>query len=218
MKSLIMILFSYSLYAANLDDCRVAYSRLGDGSGLDKISDGCKDLVEANSVNIGDEYKEDDVDLVFAGLGNALIYIDKVKGTRYMTSGSSTMLEDVSSIKYDHSHKEVYVLDAKTNQVMVYPSQIPGNIAPIRLVKKDEIIGASDIAVFADSLYILNSVTNKVIVMNRLASVKARKTLQYLNIIQEVPVSNNADRIEIENGNLILYAGDDKVMTLTLSE
>ena len=217
MKKLFLFLISFSAMSADFDECSLQYKQLGDGSGKDKITEMCKDLVvNQDNKKIKVVFKDEEHDLEYNGLNNVLVSIDRNLGFKELTAGSASVLQNVIAMDYDHEHKELYVLDGNSNQVLVYMSPYPGNVSPIRIVEVDQIIGAIDLSVIGDSLYVLNSQTNKVIVMNRVANAKAPQGKRYLNVVQAVDVSTEADRLEVEEGNLVLYGGEDKLMTLTL--
>lgn len=218
MKALILIIFSFNLYAETLEDCKYAYAKLGDGSGLDEISSNCKNLLlnKSNS-NAKVSYADEEIEKEFSGYMNAILTYDKKKEERYVSAGSNTQLEEVIALFYDHAHKELYAIDAKSSKVLVFLSEIPGNVAPIRVLEKDELIGASDLVVINDSLYVLNTVTNKLLVYSRLASVKAREDKQFLDLVQSVDINLDATSISVEEGNLILQDKDgNKLSTLSL--
>lgn len=217
MKLLLAILFSLNIFAADLESCSPSFAKLGDGSGNDQISNECKQLIMNNDdTKIKVVHKDALNDLEYNALGSALVSIDRVKGFQAITSGNMTKLQDVKAMEYVHEYKELYVLDGKTHKVYVFLSELPGNVAPTRIIEKDELIGASDIAILADSIYILNGQTNKVIVMNRQASSKAPESRQFLNIIQVVDVAPGCDRLELKDTSLEVYKADEKIMTLEL--
>lgn len=217
MKAIILLLLSFNLYAQNLADCKFAFSKLGDGSGFDQVSAQCKELISSNSAsNAKDSYSDETIDREYTGFQNALLTYDKKADARYLTAGSNTLLEDVGAVFYDHAHKELYVIDTKSSRLLVFLSEVPGNVAPIRILEKDELVGANDVAVIGDSLYILNNTTNKLLVYSRLASVKAREDKQFLDLVQSVDISLEAKSLEVEGSDLILKDQDQKKLS-TLS-
>ena len=218
MRYLLLMLFSFGLHAQTLDDCQFAFTKLGDGSGMDQVSTACKDYVANNAnANAKASIKTEDRDREYFAYKNAILSHYKTTDKRYLTSGSNTLLENAIALHYDHINKEIYIIDQKSSRVLVFLSEIPGNVAPVRVLEKEELVGASDLTVMADTLYVLNSITNKVLVYNRLASVKARDDKQYLEIVQSVDVPLSAVSIEALDGSLVLKDQDgNQLSTLKL--
>jgi hypothetical protein len=191
---IISILLSFQLSANSEVNCKGAFKKLGDGSGNDHIPVQCiNEIKNKSDKNLVQEYQDSEIHFAFKAVKNAFIWEDKNSGDIYITSGESTLLKDIKKIIYDSAKKELYVWDRAENAILVFNIQIPGNVAPLRVIKVAELINALDFELSADNVHIL--LDNKDIIEisksgNYLYKNEADRKLEILNRSAQAPHVN----------------------------
>lgn len=219
MRALILfsIIFSFNSYAVSVDECVNTQEELGRHGVSEKdISVDCYGLFKslANKQGISQDIENNKEAIVYR---NAVYLKDLNTGEFDIDAGSSTTLIDGVAVDYNNEHLEFYVIDADDSCVKSFSSSIMGNVAPYRILKTDELIGAIDLVSYKERLYVLNQMTNKVLVYNRMANIFQREEKKFLEILDVVEnVGAGAEKIELNNGQIEVKDKDDNTLKIIL--
>ncbi len=173
------LLICFSSGAESWDHCSLQVSHFGSGNGKSVFDDSCRELVKKSSPNeaqyIGKNFS------VYAY--ENVVVVEKKNGSKLNTllAGEMTRLRNISSITVDEDKAELYVL-LSDGIVHFYSLNMLGNVAPMRVLKTDEVYGAKDILVHGGLLYILNPKSSKVIAYSSKANSEAPKSLTDMSI------------------------------------
>ena len=160
-----------------LSQCEKQAHNFGDGRGRDYIPIECYDyflkLVSPQAIK-----KSVDGKIVVYGYRNIVFIKDpsyKSKGQNVI-AGSYTELNDILALALDEINKEIVVLE-KSGAVLFFSSVVTGNVAPLRILKNKDLLGASDIVVNAkkQEVIILNKNDHEIHFYSRLANDQGRE-------------------------------------------
>jgi hypothetical protein len=130
--------------------------------------------------------------LKFFGYKNMVIIeknLGKTIGTN-LIAGNYTELKSVRALAYDEKHEEIAVLE-ESGDILFFSAKITGNVAPYRIIKNKELVGATDLVVdgVKDLVMVNNERSKKVLFLSRLANIHARKGQEKLNISKSIDTS-----------------------------
>ena len=165
--------------------CEDQALRFGNGKGSDWISTGCFDHYKKNAYS----NKEHQGPQNLYGLRN-LIFVEPSSGEKnkvQLIAGYYTKLTDVIDLIHDEKNDEILVLE-KSGDIYTYNAKVLGNVMPMRILKANEISGATKIAVNTknDEIIALNNDTNSIVFFSRLANIKQRPGKRKLELIRSV--------------------------------
>ena len=205
MKMLVLffIFFTHSLFASNLDECINQLYALGDGSGKDYIPDHCYEDFKKVTTSKNTFLSKNDTFEVVA-YKNAFFLKNLKTGQVQVTAGKYSKLENIQAIDLDITKNEIAVLQ-NNSDIGIYSSYILGNVSPMRVIRSQNLVGSSDVKLFADKVYVLNKVENKILVFDRNANFYGREEEKRLEILQVInDIHPNANTIEFHNNQLIV--------------
>lgn len=171
-----------------ISSCQKQANEYGNGKGDDYISEQCQNSFKgmANSLAIK---KTKGLKITFYGHRNMLLLEKNIDTaiTTLITAGSSTKLKAIKTLAVDEKNQEVIVLE-ESGDVLFFTYKLAGNIAPYRILKHKDLVGASELVVdnIKDQIIVYNNKTNKILFFSRLANVNGRKEKQFLNIIKTI--------------------------------
>lgn len=172
--------------------CQDQADNFGNGKGDDHISEKCalgfKTMAAANS-----SIKESSLNKIKVYGHRNMILVDKVFNNKPVTeiiAGSSTELHKIKALAIDEKNQEIAVLE-ESGDVLFFSSKITGNVAPFRILRNQELIGASDLVVDSDrDMVIVNNKKSKTILFfSRLANINGRKEKQRLEVVKTIDSS-----------------------------
>lgn len=191
MKKIIFLTFmmmTFGLHAADeIAMCEKEAMKFGDGNGRDSIPEECsKVFFEKGNEKL--KKKSSDGKVSVHALKNIIFVKDpgsKMKGQNII-AGKYTELNDIVSIALDEKNKEIVVLD-KSGDIFFFSSVITGNVAPLRIIKHDDLEGAVEIKLLPekDQIAILNSEGNVYLHFSRLANIHAPEGKKKLEPIKK---------------------------------
>lgn len=142
MKSLILaivFLFPVRVFA----QCEKAAAMYGDGHGNDTIPAECYEgALKLALPAAKKDYPEHAIRII--GLKN-IVFVNK-----NIYAGEYTMLEDVVAVAFDKRHNEIGVLE-RNGDILIFSAKLPGNVAPLRVIRHADLDGASDLAFLPES-------------------------------------------------------------------
>lgn len=160
--------------------CEKAASSYGNGEGVDVIPSECKELVEKLAgPNAKREFKNASVKV--AGYKN-LLYVNG-----QIFAGEYTMLQDVIAVSWNEGTSEVAVLE-KSGDVLVFNSKIAGNVAPLRVIRHQDLDGATDIKFLPakDEIAVHLKGKSEVLTFSRMANFYGREGNKKLNVRRQI--------------------------------
>jgi len=215
-KLLLLSLFTISAFANTTDvitsqvECSNQLEKYGFGIGLKDISNDCYDsLKEGISQKL--IYTNEDEKIEIVGKLNAILIKNLETKQFNITAGKTTKLKSIIALEYNKDHKEIYVLDSDGSEVKTFPSDMQGSISPRRVLRTEQLIGAIDIAVKDNYIYVLNAKDNTIYVYHREASYHRREQYQKLDLVTSYEnLPDQLNSIEIKDENLIIKYNDSK--------
>lgn len=210
---ILLLTFSSNCFSITVDECVNIQEELGSHGISEKdISIDCYDIFKslANKQGIHkDEVSHSEV-IVYK---NAIYFKDLNTKKFDIDAGSSTTLNNAVAVDYNSENSEFYVIDNEDFSMKSFSSSIMGNVAPYRTLKSDDLIGAIDLVSFKEKIYILNSMTNKVLVYNRMANIYQRKNKQFIGLVDVIEnISSDADSINLNNEKIEVKDKDNNVL------
>jgi hypothetical protein len=159
--------------------------------------------------------------LKYFGYKNMII-VERTKENVVKTeliAGNSTELKSVIAIALDEKNKELVVLES-SGDVNFFTTTLTGNVAPYRILKHQELKGASEIAIdqVHEQIAIYNKKTDSISFFSRLANKNAPKEKQHLEILKTIvtpidfshlsidPVSSDVHGIDKNTKNIINFS------------
>jgi hypothetical protein len=200
-----MSLSSVAHADTSVDECSNQLQTYGSGVTKAEIASDCYDVFKSNiSENALD--KNEDSKIEALGKLNAF-YIKNIETkTEGLLSGNKSTLIDIIAITYSAQNNEVYVLENDTSEIKIFSSLLTGNIAPLRVIRTEQLMGATDLAVHKDNVYVLNSTDHSILVYSRFANYFGREGYQKLNLIntfEGLPESSHS--LSIKNDELTVH-------------
>ena len=100
-------------------------------------------------------------------------------------AGIYTELEDVAAVALNDKQKEIAVLE-KSGDILFFSSIITGNVAPLRILKNKELIGASDLLInsLRMEVIVLNKKSHEILFFSSLANANGRPEKKNLNLLR----------------------------------
>mgnify|MGYP001035715732 CR=1 FL=1 len=93
------LIISLCAFTQEVTDCSNAFNKLGDGSGNDQIPTYCiEEIQQFENEDLKASFKSESKELVFSAYMNAIIMEDKLNDRVHVTSGTSTLLKNISKI------------------------------------------------------------------------------------------------------------------------
>lgn len=173
---------------ADIIFCQDQAENFGNGKGEDFISKNCiesfKKMATTAAIKESSALK-----MKFYGYRN-MILIEKDSGTTVGTNiiaGIHTELKAIRALSFDEKNQEIVVLE-ESGDVLFLSSKITGNVAPFRILKHEELVGASELVVDneKDQVILANNKTKRILFFSRLANINGRKGKQKLDIIKTI--------------------------------
>lgn len=199
MKTAIFLILCASLYAwgirasAESDYCHLEAENYGSPQQVGPFPKECIKLVEKLAPHKARQLSDDGTVSVF-GYRNTVIVRKKIhrrKITDDVIAGKFTEIKNVTALGIDRENDEVAVLDAKRGTVMFYSLTIVGNVAPFRILKHKEIIGADSVVIDPkdDETLVINSKLGHISVFSRLANTLERAGKKRLHILRRIEMT-----------------------------
>ncbi len=160
--------------------CEKAASAYGNGEGPDHIPAECKGLTQKfASSNAKKVYPKSKVEVV--GYKNLVYFND------FIFAGEYTMLRDVIAVAYNEQTAEIAALESN-GDVLVFNAKIPGNVAPIRVIRHQEIDGASDVSFLSskDEIAVHIPLRQEVLTFSRMANFFGREGKKNLRVRRQI--------------------------------
>jgi hypothetical protein len=216
-KTLIILLLSINLsFAVTVEECSNQLSSLGDGSGKNFVNLDCYETLKTSSSS-KTIFTNDTLEII--AHKNSFYVKDLISKKELVTAGRYTNLKNVIAMDYDSINKEVAVLEKDTGDILFFSSVITGNVAPYRTIRTEQLVGAIDIKVHHDEVFVLNSKDNSVIVYKRTANFYGRKDHKNLEILRNYNnVPSEAQSIDLVNDELILLDSQQKKNPFSFSK
>jgi len=182
---LFIILFTQTVFAADVQICFETANHYGDGNQFMDIPKECFD-----TLTLRNAAKAEDEKWSVVGENN-LIMIKDLQSTKVTSiAGSYSEIDDIKSMLIDSDRDELYVLSTR-NEVKVYWLKLPGNVAPRRIVRNPE--GSSIDKMVLDpikgQLWLYGSREEELIAVNRDANLMMPPERQKLKILSRHPAS-----------------------------
>ncbi|MBC7540671.1 MAG: hypothetical protein H7281_17760 [Bacteriovorax sp.] len=203
MKKLITFLFFVGIYnsiivastelpnEADVVLCQDQAENYGNGKGDDIINQSC---IESFKKMAAPEAKSESksMKMKFFGYRNTVL-IEKYKNNILFTeiiAGNSSELKAIRALTFDEKNQEVVVLD-DSGDILFFSSKITGNIAPFRILKHKDLVGACELVVDStrDQVVVNNKSTKRILFFSRLANFHAREGKQKLVILKSIDTS-----------------------------
>jgi hypothetical protein len=216
-STIIIFLFSLSSFAqVSVEECTNQLHVLGRGLSKKQIDSNCFMKIK-KTVNSKAIVKTSNNSIEIYGAINS-IFIENTKNNTFkVIAGSKSTLNSITAVEYDEMDKSIYILEKNSGIIKVFSDSIEGNIAPLRVIEINQLVGAVDLAVNGEHLFILNSKENSVIVINKSANSKVRERFRNIGIVDtllNIPESVNS--IKIINDQLHLDSNDQLIKKLKL--
>jgi hypothetical protein len=174
--------------AAEITVCQDQAENYGNGKSEDIVAMRCLSSFKkrAQKKAITESFKNN---TKYFGYKNMII-IESTKDNIISTeiiAGNSTELKSIIAIALDEKNKELVVLE-ESGDVYFFTTTLTGNIAPYRILKHTELLGAKEIAVdqVNDQVLIYNKKSDKILFFSRLANKNAPKERQFLKILKTI--------------------------------
>jgi len=190
--------------------CQEQGNSFGDGRGVNYIKSECVDLFRERSSGAGNKKSTNEKTTLF-GYRN-ILFIEQLKNDGIkkiqVIAGSSTLLEDIVAVAFDEKNREVAVLE-RSGDVLFFSSIITGNVAPYRIIKSPELLGATDLLIDTerDQVIILNNAKNSVLFFSRLGNAEAREGKKKLSLLRKIEDTSGLVMgilMDLKNKKLIL--------------
>lgn len=178
MKKYFFLLILVPVFASA--QCEKAASSYGNGEGADFIPAGCLQTAEKIAgANAKKSYPKSKVSVV--GHRNILF----VNGQVF--AGEYTMLRDIIAVAFDEKTSEVAALESN-GDVLIFNAKIPGNVAPIRVIRHQELDGATDVMFLpkTDEIAVHLKSKNEVITFARMANFFGREGHKRLTVRRQI--------------------------------
>jgi hypothetical protein len=208
-KPLIVLLhltISINLFASTTEEeCSNQLQTYGSGVTKEQIATDCYSVFK-KSISQNAIHTSDDLNIEVLGKRNAFYIKNTELNTEELLSGVQSTLVDIRAISYSKLNKEVYVLENNSAEVKIFSSLVTGNIAPLRVIRTEQLMGAVDLTVHKDNVYVLNGTDHSVLVYSRLANYYGREGFQRLNLLntyEGLPESSHS--ISIKDNNLVVH-------------
>lgn len=180
MRTLIVFLLSFSAFA---NDCQYAFSKYGSGDIHTTISDACIQQVieEASESN-----KASVEGLNYIAGDNVVLILDSDMKLLKMIAGEYTSLSQIMGISVNADNKEIALLEDITFEVKIFSTQYVGNMAPLRVIQTNELIGTSEIAYVGNKICAYNPIQKTTYQYSKDANVKRREEFRNLSLVGQV--------------------------------
>ncbi len=179
MKTLILtIIFLFP--AMTFAECEKAAAQYGDGEGNDFIPADCRITAEKLAGQSAKKsYQNGKLNVV--GLKNIVFVNNKI------IAGEYTMLQDVIAVAFDEVNNEVAALE-RNGDVLIFSAKYTGNVAPLRVIRHQDLDGASDLTFLPKSEEIAVQMKSRkeVLTFSRLANFYGREGHKKLNVRRQI--------------------------------
>lgn len=187
--------------------CQDEADNFGSGKGKDNISAKCLSDIKIMAKEKGITQKSSDKVTSFFGYRNMII-IEKETSSKILTdiiAGTSTELKSIRKISIDEKNNEIAVLE-DDGDILFFSAKITGNIAPYRILRHRELVGATEIAInsSADQIVAFNKQTHRILIFSRQGNIYAPAQKRKLNILH----SFNTSGMELKNLSLDELKGE----------
>ncbi len=105
-------------------------------------------------------------------LSKAVILKRNDSGQAHILTGDQTQLKNPIATFWDEENQEILVVE-ENGEILIYTDFLLGNVAPKRKVVNHELSGAKDIVVTKKGLIVLNPLTQRILVFDKLANSRA---------------------------------------------
>lgn len=158
--------------------CEKAATSYGNGEGADSIPAECRSLaVKFAGKSAKKFYGKAKVDIV--GYKNILFVNDQV------FAGEFTLLKEIVAVAYDEKTAEAAALES-SGDVLIFNAKIPGNVAPVRVIRHQDLDGASDVSFLKDEIAVHIGQRKEVLTFSRLANFYGREGKKNLSIRRQI--------------------------------
>ena len=180
MRILVILIFSLSAIA---NDCHYSFSKYGSGDVHNQISDSCIQNIISNA---SDAKKVQSDGKNFVAGSNALLILDDNMQVLKMIAGEYSSLENIIAIAVSLDHNEIALLEDISFEVKVFSTQYAGNMAPLRVIRTNELIGSSSIAYVGDKICAYNPIQKTTYQYSKDANANRREQFRNLNLVGKI--------------------------------
>ena len=202
-KILIFSLLTINIaFSSTVEECSNQLSSLGDGSGKSFVHSSCYEILKSKT-NEKTIFTNEVIEII--AHKNSFYVKDLISNRELVTAGRFTELKNIIAMDYNEAHKEIAVLEKDSGDILFFSSVITGNVSAFRTIRTEQLVGASDLKVFKNEVYVLNSKDNTLLVYSRLANYFGRKDYKKLELLRSynhLPTKSNS--ISLENNVIIL--------------
>ena len=204
------ILISHTVFTFASDDkidlCTKGGEESGNGLGRDEIPPYCYDLFK-KSAGL-EAIKTSANGKVFAFGYNNIIF-NKQDGIVRTIAGSNAQLGEVIALAIDEINHEIAVLD-KTGDVLIFPTNVNGNIFPYRILKHKDLHGASDLVINTkrNELIVFNKSNQNLIFFPRLANNHGRGKKMTPSVLRTVSNLKGIESMTLDDAHQELFILD----------
>lgn len=186
--------------------CEKEGEKYGNGLGLNVIPTECFELFRKAASLEAIKTSESGKILVF---GHRNIIFIKQNEKTHVLAGRYTELDEVMAVAIDEPNKEIAVLDKK-GDVLFFPLQIPGNVAPYRVLKHKDLNGATDLVINSrkNEVIIFNKSTESLLFFSRQANYFGRENQKKLTILRIIRNLVGCEGITIDGEHQELFTLD----------
>jgi hypothetical protein len=189
-----------------IDLCAKGGEEFLNGLGRDEIPGNCYDLFKKNS---GFEASKTSASGKIFAFGHNNILFNKQDKIVRTIAGSNAQLGEVVALAIDETNREIAVLD-KTGDVLIFPSNVNGNIAPHRILKHKDLHGASDLVINTkrNELIVFNKSNQNLIFFPRLANNHGRGKKMTPSVLRTVSNLKGIESVTLDEAHQELFTLD----------
>jgi len=105
--------------------------------------------------------------------------------------GPNSLLSNITALHLDEKNREVVVLQESKHEVLVFPLNQNGNIAPLRVFHSPYLIGAKSVSVKSEEneIHIVNPSQDAIFVFSRLADEAGKTHASSAKVLARLPLS-----------------------------
>lgn len=204
MRGILLMLLSFVLLAkvqaSEWDHCLLQASNYGNGSGVSLFDKNCyeqtKQRAEKRTTYLGEDYS------VYAA--DNIITVERKNDSKVNTllTGETTRLSQIKSITVNEDNNELYVLIGD-GIIYSYSLDLLGNVAPMRVIKTEEVFGAVEILYYDNKIFVLNPEAQNVIAFSKMANSEAQRKYQKLDLkLRKDSLGSGLVSIDRDDNNL----------------
>ncbi len=180
-----LLTLSSTLYA-NID-CQNQFFKYGSGDTANEISTEC---IESYEVSASDDLKVNTTSGKITAFANAILLKDSANKVIKMIAGEYTTLNNIQSLSYNSNNDELAILEKDTGEIKVFSLKFAGNTAPLRILRRNELIGATSFKLTNEKLCAYDENQKTVYTFSSQANVNRRPAYQNADILSVLENQN----------------------------